>query len=145
MAGWRPSQSRRNRKRQLCACRTFAAGPFIAGRDLDLKTDYNGVLAEPVAFATKAHVIWLGVGTAEPERMRDSIRKLHTSLTDAGIAHGYRNLRHGPRVADLAAQSERLRAKALPPEIDMTRGGLQLLAQGFAAIQCIGNPLAGYV
>ena len=66
-----------------------AAGPFITGRDLDLKNDYNGVLADPAAFATKVHVLWLGVGTAEPERMRDSIRKLHTMLTDAGIAHVY--------------------------------------------------------
>jgi len=66
-----------------------AAGPFITGRDLDLKNDYNGVLADPAAFAKKVHVLWLGVGTAEPERMRDSIRKLHTTLTDAGIAHVY--------------------------------------------------------
>jgi enterochelin esterase family protein len=66
-----------------------AAGPFITGRDLDLKNDYNGVLADPAAFAKKVHVLWLGVGTAEPERMRDSIRKLHTMLTDAGIAHVY--------------------------------------------------------
>jgi enterochelin esterase-like enzyme len=66
-----------------------AAGPFILGRDLDLKTDYNSVLADPAAFAKKVHVLWLGVGTAEPERMRDSIRKLHASLTDAGIAHVY--------------------------------------------------------
>jgi enterochelin esterase-like enzyme len=66
-----------------------AAGPFITGKDLDLKSDYNGVLADPAAFAKKVHVLWLGVGTAEPERMRDSIRKLHTTLTDAGIAHVY--------------------------------------------------------
>ncbi len=66
-----------------------AAGPFILGRDLDLKTDYKSVLADPAAFAKKVHVLWLGVGTAEPERMRDSIRKLHASLTDAGIAHVY--------------------------------------------------------
>jgi enterochelin esterase family protein len=29
------------------------------------------------------------VGTAEPERMREGIRKLHTILTDAGITHVY--------------------------------------------------------
>jgi enterochelin esterase family protein len=66
-----------------------AAGPFITGKDLDLKNDYGGVLADPAAFAKKVHVLWLGVGTAEPERMRDGIRKLHTMLTDAGIAHVY--------------------------------------------------------
>ena len=67
-----------------------AAGPFITGRDVDFKTDYNGVLADPAAFAKKVPVLWLGVGTAEPERMREGIRKLHASLTDDGIAHVYR-------------------------------------------------------
>ena len=39
----------------------------------------DGELPEdPAAFAKKVHVLSLGVGTAEPERMRDSIRKLHT-------------------------------------------------------------------
>src|SRR5262249_248733 len=91
-----------------------ASGPFISGRDLDVKNDYNGVLADPAAFAKKVHVLWLGVGTAEPERMRDSIRKLHAMLNRRrhrarlpGVA------RHGPRVADLAAESQRLRASAV--------------------------------
>jgi enterochelin esterase-like enzyme len=66
-----------------------AAGAFTLGRDLDPKSDYNGVLADPAAFARKVHVLWLGVGTAEPEGMRAGIRKLHASLTDAGIAHVY--------------------------------------------------------
>ena len=66
-----------------------AAGAFTLGRDLDPKTDYNGVLADSGAFAKKVPVLWLGVGTAEPERMREGIRKLHASLTDAGIAHVY--------------------------------------------------------
>ena len=66
-----------------------AAGAFTLGRDLDPKTDYNGVLADPAAFAKKVPILWLGVGTAEPERMREGIRKLHALLTDAGIAHVY--------------------------------------------------------
>ena len=92
-----------------------AAGAFTLGRDLDPKTDYNGVLADPAAFAKKVPVLWLGVGTAEPERMREGIRKLHASLTDAGIAARLPGVaRHGPRVADLAAQPQRLCAEALP-------------------------------
>jgi enterochelin esterase family protein len=66
-----------------------AAGTLTLGRDLDPKTDYKGVLAVPAAFAKKVHLLWLGVGTAEPERMRESIRKLHASLTQAGVAHVY--------------------------------------------------------
>jgi enterochelin esterase family protein len=66
-----------------------AAGPLTLGRDLDPTTDYDGVLADPAAFAKRVKLLWLGVGTAEPERMRESIRKLHASLTAAGIAHVY--------------------------------------------------------
>jgi enterochelin esterase family protein len=66
-----------------------AAGPLTLGRDLDPKTDYNGVFADPAAFAKKVRLLWLGVGTAEPERMREGIRKLHASLTAARIDHVY--------------------------------------------------------
>ena len=66
-----------------------AAEPFITGRDVDFKNDYHGVLADSAAFAKQVHVLWLGVGTAEPEGMRAGIRKLHASLTEAGIAHVY--------------------------------------------------------
>jgi enterochelin esterase-like enzyme len=67
------------------------AGGLLAASDrkFDPKTDYNGVFADPAAFANKVHVLWLGVGTAEPERMRAGIRRLHTSLTEANIQHVY--------------------------------------------------------
>ena len=64
-----------------------AAGPFITGRDVDFKNDYHGVLADPAAFAKRVHVLWLGVGTAEPEGMRAGIRKLHASLTEPAFDH----------------------------------------------------------
>jgi len=67
-----------------------AARPLAPGdQELDLKTAYNGVFADPAAFAKKVHLLWLGVGTQEPERMREGIRRLHASLTEAGIAHVY--------------------------------------------------------
>jgi enterochelin esterase family protein len=47
------------------------------------------VFADPAAFAKKVRVLWLGVGTAEPERFRDGIRALHASLKEAGIEHVY--------------------------------------------------------
>jgi enterochelin esterase family protein len=56
---------------------------------LDLETAYDGVFADPAAFAKRVHLLWLGVGTQEPERMRESIRGLHASLTAAGIGHVY--------------------------------------------------------
>jgi enterochelin esterase-like enzyme len=65
-----------------------AAGPLVFGNQkLDPKTAYNGVLADPAAFAKKVHLLWLGVGTEEPERMRAGLQRLHTSLLEANIQH----------------------------------------------------------
>jgi enterochelin esterase family protein len=67
-----------------------AAGPLVlGGQKLDPQTAYHGVFADPDAFAKKVHLLWLGVGTEEPERMREGIRRLHASLTEAGIRHVY--------------------------------------------------------
>jgi enterochelin esterase family protein len=67
-----------------------AGGPLVLGGEkLDPKTAYNGVFADAAAFAKKVHLLWLGVGTEELERMREGIRRLHASLTEAGIAHVY--------------------------------------------------------
>ena len=65
-----------------------AGGMLVLGdRKMDPKTDYNGVFADPAAFAKKVHLLWVGVGTAEPERMRTGLQRLHTSLLDANIQH----------------------------------------------------------
>ena len=67
-----------------------AGGMQVLGnRKLDTATDYNGALADPAAFAKKVHVLWLGVGTAEPERMREGIRGFHSALLEGGIQHVY--------------------------------------------------------
>ena len=66
-----------------------AGGAALGGQKLDPKTAFNGVFADPPAFAKKVRVLWLGVGTQEPERMRTSIQGLHASLTEAGIQHVY--------------------------------------------------------
>jgi enterochelin esterase family protein len=67
-----------------------AAGPLVlGGQKLDPKTAYGGVFSDPAAFAKKVRLLWLGIGTVEPERMREGIRGLHASLTEAGIKHVY--------------------------------------------------------
>ena len=43
----------------------------------------------PEAFARKVHLLWLGVGTEEPENTREGIRRFHPSLLDANIRHVY--------------------------------------------------------
>ena len=65
------------------------ASLVLNGQNLDPKTSHNGVFADPAAFAKKVHLLWLGVGTVEPENMRAGIRKLHQSLLEAKISHVY--------------------------------------------------------
>jgi len=65
-----------------------AGGMLVLGdRKLDPKSDYNGVFADSAAFAKKVHLLWIGVGTNEPERMRAGLLRLHTSLQEANIQH----------------------------------------------------------
>jgi enterochelin esterase-like enzyme len=63
-----------------------AGGMLVFGdRKLDPKTDYNGVFADPATFGKRVHLLWLGVGTVEPERLRTGIKSLHASLDEAKI------------------------------------------------------------
>lgn len=65
-----------------------AANVFVTGSDtLDTKTAFNGAMADPAAFAKRVHLLWIGIGTKEPERMRQGIHKLHNTLVDAKIEH----------------------------------------------------------
>ena len=67
----------------------FSGAGGLGGRAFDPKTDFNGAFADPKAFAKKVRLLWLGIGTAEPERMREGIRGFHKALVDAGIDHVY--------------------------------------------------------
>ncbi|HVY63544.1 MAG TPA: alpha/beta hydrolase-fold protein [Gammaproteobacteria bacterium] len=64
-----------------------ATSIVLTGRKLDLKSDLNGALADPAAFAKKVHLLWLGVGTQEPERMRAGILGLHDVLDAGKVKH----------------------------------------------------------
>ncbi len=65
-----------------------AGGPMVFGNQkLDVKTAYNGALADPAAFAKRVHLLWLGVGTEEPAMMHAGLERLHTSLVEANIQH----------------------------------------------------------
>jgi enterochelin esterase family protein len=65
-----------------------AAG-LLENREFDARADFNGVFADPAAFAKKVHLLYLGVGTAEAERFTTRIRALHAALEKAGIQHVY--------------------------------------------------------
>jgi len=63
------------------------AGGMLGDRKMDPKTDFKGVFADPAAFAKKVHLLWIGVGTVEPERMRAGLHRLHDALLEAKIQH----------------------------------------------------------
>lgn len=58
-----------------------------AERPFDPRVDYNGVFADPAAFAEKVRVLYIGIGTEEPEYMRQGLHSLHQALSEAGIEH----------------------------------------------------------
>ena len=64
-----------------------AGNPFLTGTKFDVKTAYNGALADPSEFAKRVHLLWIGVGTNEPERMKSGLESLHTSLDAGGVKH----------------------------------------------------------
>jgi enterochelin esterase-like enzyme len=54
-------------------------GPF------DTKTAYEGAFSNPSAFNRRVKLLWLGVGTAEPERFRAGIGGAAQALQAAGV------------------------------------------------------------
>jgi enterochelin esterase-like enzyme len=65
------------------------AGGGFGGVPFDPKTAHGGVMADPDDFNKKVRVLWLGIGTTEPERMYESVKKYHEALESAGIKHVY--------------------------------------------------------
>jgi enterochelin esterase family protein len=61
------------------------AGGGFGGGDFDVKTAANGVYADAAAFNKKVHLLWLGVGTEEQERMRSSVLGFRDALLKNGI------------------------------------------------------------
>jgi enterochelin esterase family protein len=92
----------------------FSGAGGLGGRPLDPKTDFNGAFADPKAFAKKVRLLWLGIGTAEPERMLEGIRSPQRAHRCRDRSCLLRVAGHRPRVADLAARPARLRAPPVP-------------------------------
>ncbi len=65
-----------------------AANVFLTGNGkMDTKTAFHGEMADPAAFSKRVHVLWIGVGTNEPERMRSGLENLNASLDEGKIQH----------------------------------------------------------
>ena len=66
----------------------FSGAAFLEP-NADLKAAFNGVWADADAFNKKMKVVYLSIGTAEPERMYNSVNGFHQGLEKIGIKHTY--------------------------------------------------------
>ncbi len=65
------------------------AGGGFGGAAFDPKTAHGGVMADADEFNRKVRLVWLGIGTAEGQRMYEGVKNYHEALEKAGIKHGY--------------------------------------------------------
>ena len=66
----------------------FSGAAFLQA-DTDIKEAFNGVWADAGTFNEKMKVMYLSLGTDEPERMYKSVNNFHLALEEAGIKHIY--------------------------------------------------------
>jgi enterochelin esterase-like enzyme len=68
-------------------------GGFSGGGMLQQVQDfsklYNGALADANEFNQKVKLVYLSIGTAEPEQMYRTVNNFHKELEKAGIKHVY--------------------------------------------------------
>ena len=64
-------------------------GGGFGGVPFDPKTAHGGVMANADEFNKKVRLVWLGIGTTEPQRMYESVKNYHGALEKAGIKHVY--------------------------------------------------------
>ena len=67
----------------------FSGSGRVGPEGLDVKNDYSGVLADSALFNKKVKLLWIGIGTAEPENMYKGVNGFHQALLKAGIKHVY--------------------------------------------------------
>ena len=65
------------------------AGSMQPGASADMSKMYDGVFADAAAFNKKVKVLYLSLGTAEPERMQTMVKGFHMALEKAGINHTF--------------------------------------------------------
>ena len=67
----------------------FSGAMLPGAGGFDPETAYDGVFADPDAFADQVDVLWIGIGTDEPEGMYAGVNGIHNALAEAGIDHVY--------------------------------------------------------
>ena len=67
----------------------FSGAMLPGAGGFDPETAYDGVFADPEAFADRVNLLWIGIGTDEPEGMYAGVNGIHNALAEAGIDHVY--------------------------------------------------------
>jgi enterochelin esterase-like enzyme len=62
-------------------------GIGLGTQPFDPKTAFNGVFADAASFNRRVHLVWIGLGTAEPSPFPASIRAFKESLDGGGIRY----------------------------------------------------------
>jgi enterochelin esterase-like enzyme len=65
------------------------AGGGMGGAPVDVKTAFGGAMSDAAAFNKRVRLVWVGIGTKEPERMYQGVNNFHKTLESAGIKHIY--------------------------------------------------------
>lgn len=66
----------------------FSGAGFLQ-QGTDIKQMYNGAWADTDAFNKKVKLVYLSIGTTEPERMYTGVKNFHEAMEKAGIKHIY--------------------------------------------------------
>jgi enterochelin esterase family protein len=66
----------------------FSGASFLQA-GTDIRQMYNGVWADSSSFNQKVKLVYVSIGTAEPERMYTGVKGFHEALEKAGIKHVY--------------------------------------------------------
>jgi enterochelin esterase-like enzyme len=66
----------------------FSGAAFLQP-GVDIKQMYNGAWSNPDEFNRQIKLVYVSIGTAEPERMYSGVKGFHEALDKAGIKHVY--------------------------------------------------------
>ena len=65
------------------------SGAAFRQPNANVKEMFNGAWADADAFNKKVKLVYISIGTAEPERMYTGVKGFHDALEAAGIKHVY--------------------------------------------------------
>jgi enterochelin esterase-like enzyme len=88
MGGFQAFQITMSNLDQFACVGGFSGAGFMQP-GTDLRSMYDGVWADAEAFNKKVKLVYISIGTAEPERMYQGVHNLHLELEKAGIQHVY--------------------------------------------------------